>query len=172
MARFGGDSLTGGGQMNRVAILGAGGMGTALALLFGRVADDVRLWSRDHGHAAELVRTRINDRHLPGIVLPEAIRITSSATVAGDDADLIVAAIPTSYLRATLESLAPELPPGDARSERGQGNRVRVVCTPEPDHRDSRSARGRSPCSAARAMPKSWREGCRLRWSFPGSRNR
>jgi glycerol-3-phosphate dehydrogenase (NAD(P)+) len=86
-------------------------MGTALALLFGRVVTDVRLWSRDPGHAAELVRTRINDRHLPGIVLPEAIRITPSATVAGTEADLIVAAIPTSYLRATLEDLAPELPP-------------------------------------------------------------
>ena len=38
-------------QMNRVAILGAGGMGTALALLFGRVVGDVRLWSRDREHA-------------------------------------------------------------------------------------------------------------------------
>src|SRR5262249_59654337 len=84
----------------------------ALALLFGRVAPDVRLWSRDQGHAAELARTRRNERHLPGIVLPEPIRITASASEAGDSADLIVAAIPTSYLRGTLESLAAELPPG------------------------------------------------------------
>ena len=98
--------------MNRVAILGAGGMGTALALLFGRVAADVRLWSRDQGHAGELAHTRTNERHLPGILLPESIRITPSASVAGDAAELIVAAIPTSYLRGTLESLAPELPPG------------------------------------------------------------
>jgi glycerol-3-phosphate dehydrogenase (NAD(P)+) len=87
-------------------------MGTALALLFGRVATDVRLWSRDPLHAAELIRTRINERHLPGIVLSEAIRVTPSGTIAAEEADLIVAAIPTSYLRATLEALAPELPPG------------------------------------------------------------
>ena len=49
-------------------------MGTALAMLFSRVAGDVWLWSRDPGHAAELVRTRANERHLPGIELPEAIR--------------------------------------------------------------------------------------------------
>ena len=96
--------------MNRIAILGAGGMGTALALLISRVAGDVRLWSRDPGHAAELARTRTNERHLPGILLPEAIRITHSATEAGDSSDLIVAAIPTSYLRSTLESMARELP--------------------------------------------------------------
>jgi glycerol-3-phosphate dehydrogenase (NAD(P)+) len=84
-------------------------MGTALALLISRAAGDVQLWSRDSGQAAELIRTRTNDRHLPGVILPEAIRVTSSAAAAGDGADLIVAAIPTSYLRATLESLAPEL---------------------------------------------------------------
>ncbi len=96
--------------MKSVAILGAGGMGTALALLFGRVLGEVRLWSRDPDHAAALARTRVNERHLPGIVLPEEIRIMSSAKTAGKDVDLLVAAVPTSYLRATLVALAPDLP--------------------------------------------------------------
>src|SRR5262249_25020548 len=60
----------------------------------------------------ELARTRTNELHLPGIVLPEPIRITASASQAGNSAELIVAAIPTSYLRGALESLAAELPPG------------------------------------------------------------
>jgi glycerol-3-phosphate dehydrogenase (NAD(P)+) len=96
--------------MNRVAILGAGGMGTALAVLFGRVVGEVSLWSRDCGHASELLRTRINERHLPGIVLPEEIVVTSSAAAAAAGAELMVAAIPTSYLRATLQAIAKELP--------------------------------------------------------------
>jgi glycerol-3-phosphate dehydrogenase (NAD(P)+) len=96
--------------MNRVAILGAGGMGTALAVLFGRVVGDVRLWSRDCDHTSALIRTRVNERHLPGVVLSEEIVVTSSAAAAGDGADLIVAAVPTSYLRATLNALANELP--------------------------------------------------------------
>ena len=98
--------------MRRVVILGAGGMGTALALLFGKAGADVRLWSRDPEHAAEFARTRVNARHLPGITVPETVRITADAADAAIDADLIVAAVPTSYLRATLTRLAPELPPG------------------------------------------------------------
>ena len=53
--------------MRRVAILGAGGMGTALALLFSKAVADVRLWSRDPEHAGQFARTRVNERHLPGI---------------------------------------------------------------------------------------------------------
>jgi glycerol-3-phosphate dehydrogenase (NAD(P)+) len=97
--------------MRRVAILGAGGMGTALSLLFARSVGEVRLWSRDPGHAAELAAGRINGRHLPGIVIPDSIRVTSDADEAVDAADLAVAAIPTSFLRATLGRLARAIPP-------------------------------------------------------------
>jgi glycerol-3-phosphate dehydrogenase (NAD(P)+) len=100
----------GGKLMKRVAILGAGGMGTALAVLLGRVVGEVRLWSRDGEHAALIERTRVNERHLPGVLLPEAILVTSLAAVATEGADLMVAAVPTSYLRASLGALAAELP--------------------------------------------------------------
>jgi glycerol-3-phosphate dehydrogenase (NAD(P)+) len=96
--------------MRRIAILGAGGMGTALALLFRKSGADVRLWSRDPKHAEEFARTRVNQRHLPGITVPDSVRITAVAAEAAALADLIVAAVPTSYLRATLAALAPELP--------------------------------------------------------------
>ena len=60
--------------MRRVAILGAGGMGTALRLACSaRSVADVRLWSRDPEHAAEFARIRVNERHLPGIKVPESI---------------------------------------------------------------------------------------------------
>jgi glycerol-3-phosphate dehydrogenase (NAD(P)+) len=97
--------------LKRVAILGAGGMGTALALLFGRSGASVRLWSRDSEHAAELARSRVNRRHLPEVSLPDAIEITASAGEAARAVELIVAAIPSQYLRATLTSLRAELPP-------------------------------------------------------------
>jgi glycerol-3-phosphate dehydrogenase (NAD(P)+) len=96
--------------MKRVAILGAGGMGTALALLFDKAASDVRLWSRDPRHASDLARSRINDRHLPGIRLPGRIAVTGCAAEATENAELLVAAIPTSFLRATLTSLADRVP--------------------------------------------------------------
>ncbi len=90
-----------------VAILGAGGMGTALALLIGKSGTDVdvRLWCRNSEHAGQMARSRVNARHLPEVVIPDAIEITDKAAAAVAGADLIVAAIPTSYLREALTRL-------------------------------------------------------------------
>jgi glycerol-3-phosphate dehydrogenase (NAD(P)+) len=95
--------------MRRVAILGAGGMGTALALLFAKAVPEITLWSRDQEHADQLARLRENERHLPGIKVPASVRVSHIAADAADGADLIVAAIPTSFLRATLTRLSPEI---------------------------------------------------------------
>jgi len=100
------------GTMRRVAILGAGGMGTALALLFGKAVPDIRIWSRDRQHAELLARLRVNERHLAGIKIPESVRVCHVGGEAAEGADLIVAAVPTSFLRATLARLAPEIPAG------------------------------------------------------------
>ena len=96
--------------MRRVAILGAGGMGTALALLLSKAVADVRLWSRDPEHAAQFARTRINERHLPGIKVPESIRITAAAAEAVSESELTVAAVPTSYLAGRHSSRWPANP--------------------------------------------------------------
>ncbi|MHB1560239.1 MAG: NAD(P)H-dependent glycerol-3-phosphate dehydrogenase [Isosphaeraceae bacterium] len=96
--------------MKHVAIVGAGGMGTALALLFARSTGDVRLWSRDPSHAREMAATRSNARPLPGNVLPPSIAISSDARMVLDRADLVVAAVPTSYLRATIGQFAGSMP--------------------------------------------------------------
>jgi glycerol-3-phosphate dehydrogenase (NAD(P)+) len=87
-------------------------MGTALALWFGQEVRSVQLWARDAAHAAELARTRVNDRHLPGVVLPEVVEVTPNACDATGGADLIVAAIPSAFLRATLQGQAERIPPG------------------------------------------------------------
>jgi glycerol-3-phosphate dehydrogenase (NAD(P)+) len=86
-------------------------MGTALALLFRKTARSVQLWARDPARAAELSRARENARHLPGVSLPDDVAVTPNACDATSGADLIVAAIPSAYLRATLEGLSERLPP-------------------------------------------------------------
>jgi glycerol-3-phosphate dehydrogenase (NAD(P)+) len=96
--------------MKRIAILGAGGMGTALALLFARRGLAVRLWARNAADASAMAATRENSRHLPGIKLPETIGITSNPCDATEAADLIVAAIPSAYLRTTLTGIADRVP--------------------------------------------------------------
>jgi glycerol-3-phosphate dehydrogenase (NAD(P)+) len=87
-------------------------MGTALALLFSKTVRSVSLWARRPEHAAELARTRENVRHLPGIVLPESVVVTPNACDATSGADLIVAAIPSAFLRATLQELTERIPQG------------------------------------------------------------
>lgn len=98
--------------MKRVAILGAGGMGTALAILFARSVRSVQLWARDPLQADELRRTRENARHLPGARLPDNVEVTPNACDATGGANLIVVAIPSAYLRTTLEGLVERIPPG------------------------------------------------------------
>jgi len=98
--------------MKRVAILGAGGMGTALAMLFAKSARSVQLWARDPGQACEIARTRRNLRHLPDATLPENVVVTPNACDATGGADLIVVAIPSAYVRATLTEQSERIPQG------------------------------------------------------------
>jgi glycerol-3-phosphate dehydrogenase (NAD(P)+) len=85
------------------AILGDGAWGTALALvLAGSPGHEVTLWSAREENARILRERRENVRLLPGVPLPETIRLTSDVTQAVAGADLLIAAIPTVYLRATV----------------------------------------------------------------------
>ncbi|CAN5878155.1 NAD(P)H-dependent glycerol-3-phosphate dehydrogenase [soil metagenome] len=96
--------------MERVAILGTGGMGSALALLLARSGHPVRLWGRDPAQVEQIVRDRENRRHLAGIPLPEEVEPTADAERATGDADLIIAAIPSAFLRSTLSAVAGQIP--------------------------------------------------------------
>lgn len=88
--------------MPRVAILGAGGMGTALGILLARNGNEVRLWARDPARAGEMQRSRENRRHLPGVPLPESIEVTVDPQAAMHPADWMIVAIPSAFLRAAL----------------------------------------------------------------------
>jgi glycerol-3-phosphate dehydrogenase (NAD(P)+) len=91
----------------RIAILGAGAWGTALACaLAGR--RQVTLWARSPQLAQTLDRQRVNERYLPGIALPPSIEITGDLEQAVRFAadGLLALAMPTAGLRATLRALA------------------------------------------------------------------
>src|SRR5688572_24495270 len=95
----------------RIAVLGSGGWGTALALVAGQnPGRRVSLWSARPEHAAELHHRRENVRFLPGIPIPASIRLTTDIDDAVRDADLLVEAIPTIYLRETFGRIAGALP--------------------------------------------------------------
>jgi glycerol-3-phosphate dehydrogenase (NAD(P)+) len=69
----------------------------------------VALWARNPEHAATLARDRENRRLLPGVRIPDSVLISADISRAIENADLLVAAIPTKFLRQALEEIAPQL---------------------------------------------------------------
>jgi glycerol-3-phosphate dehydrogenase (NAD(P)+) len=92
----------------KIAILGAGAWGTALAISFSP-AHAVRLWARSESDRARL-RTERESRYLPGSRLPAEVEVAASLAEALDAADLALVATSTAGLRPTCESLAPIAP--------------------------------------------------------------
>lgn len=95
--------------MQRVAILGAGSWGTALAVHLGRIGHEVRLWARDPALAAEIAARRANAVYLPDIPLPANVTPTGSMAEALKDTDLVVSAIPSHGCRAVMRGAAPHI---------------------------------------------------------------
>jgi glycerol-3-phosphate dehydrogenase (NAD(P)+) len=99
--------------MERITILGSGAWSTACAvLLAAQPGTRVTLWGRDAAHTAEMAKTRVNARLLPGVAIPETVVITDHAEAACRGADCYVLGIPTQYLRDALRRLGSHLDPG------------------------------------------------------------
>jgi glycerol-3-phosphate dehydrogenase (NAD(P)+) len=94
-------------MMRRVAILGAGSWGTALAVHLARVGHDVRLWARDSSLASEIAARRANAVYLPDVTLPDSVLVTDGMAEALFDTELIVSAIPSHGCRGVMRSAAP-----------------------------------------------------------------
>ncbi len=95
----------------RIAILGDGGWGTTLALVLMENGHRVRIWSPFEEQAREFNERGENTRFLPGVRLPESLRFTADVDAAVADVDLVVAALPTLYMRRGLERFAGRIPP-------------------------------------------------------------
>jgi glycerol-3-phosphate dehydrogenase (NAD(P)+) len=89
----------------KVAILGAGAWGTALAIQAARAGRDVVLWARDPARAAAIAAARENARYLPGVPLPPAIAVTADAAAALDGAALALLVVPAQALAGVLAAL-------------------------------------------------------------------
>jgi glycerol-3-phosphate dehydrogenase (NAD(P)+) len=91
----------------RVSVLGDGGWGTALALLLHRAGCRVRVWGPFPDYIRHVAETRLNEKFLPGVPLPEAIEWTSEHARAVEGADAIVVAVPSRFYGAVLAAFAP-----------------------------------------------------------------
>src|ERR1700728_833542 len=83
-------------RMSRVAIMGSGAWGTAIALsLARRGGHTITLWSYAHDVAAMMRATRENTAFLPGFLLPDSIAITTDAAEELDTAEIVVSVAPS-----------------------------------------------------------------------------
>ena len=134
----------------KVAVVGSGGWGTALALVLLENGHEVTLWSFSEKEA-EILRTQRENPLLKGVALPAALKIcTEIACVA--EKELVVFATPSFAVRETAQKAAPYLGDGTLVVSVSKGIEKRDVFAVEPDHR--RRNKGTLPY-------------CRAVWSFP-----
>ncbi|TBR14006.1 MAG: NAD(P)-dependent glycerol-3-phosphate dehydrogenase [Lysobacter sp.] len=96
----------------RVAVLGAGSWGTALAALIARHGVPTVLWGRDPAMIAAITRDHENPRYLPGVALPGSMTATADLQGALSGADLVLVVVPSHAFGETLRAAAPFLEAG------------------------------------------------------------
>ena len=96
--------------MSRIAVLGAGAWGTAMAIaLARRGGHDLTLWAHSPALADHLTDTGENLPYLPGFTLPADIEVTSDLPAAIFEADILLSVTPSQFLRETIAHIAPLL---------------------------------------------------------------
>jgi glycerol-3-phosphate dehydrogenase (NAD(P)+) len=97
--------------MKKIAIIGGGSWGTALALALTRARREhgVALWVHDARLAESLAITRENSMYMPEYKLPERVEVTAELKRALHDAHIVVGVMPSAHAREVYEAAAPHL---------------------------------------------------------------
>ncbi|WP_158750676.1 NAD(P)H-dependent glycerol-3-phosphate dehydrogenase [Acidobacterium sp. S8] len=99
--------------MSRIAIMGSGAWGTAIAVsLASRGGHDLTLWSHSPDVSETIAERGENTVFLPGIPVPRSVRATSNIEQALGDAEIVVSVMPSHHVRASYEQFAPFLRSG------------------------------------------------------------
>ena len=91
----------------KVAVLGAGSWGTALAALLARNGHRTKVWGRNAAQVDAINTLRENTRYLPGIVLPANLQASTDLAATVCDADFILVVTPSHAFTETVQALAP-----------------------------------------------------------------
>ena len=101
--------MNGAGEM-KVAVIGDGGWGTALAVALHNNGHDVTVWGPFAENIEAIQRDGVNTAFLPGIPLPQNIKWTADSAEAVTQAQLVVLAMPTQFYRSVLETFQACIP--------------------------------------------------------------
>jgi glycerol-3-phosphate dehydrogenase (NAD(P)+) len=96
--------------MSRIAVIGAGAWGTALAIVLGRRGiHQIQLWANEPEVTESIARSRINERFLPGFTLPAVVTATNDLNAALAGVEIVVSVMPSQHCRALFERMTPSL---------------------------------------------------------------
>jgi glycerol-3-phosphate dehydrogenase (NAD(P)+) len=95
--------------MKRIAIIGAGSWGTALAVVAARAGHEVWLWSRNSEVVSSINERRLNSRYLTSTSIPESVVATTDLSAALRGASMVVLAAPSHAAREVLLMMSPVL---------------------------------------------------------------
>lgn len=96
--------------MTHVSVIGAGAFGSALALHCQSLGHRTRIWAFDEGLPEQVASKGENTIYLPGFQIPPELRFTNDMGEALEDADLVLLAVPSGYMRSVTEQAAPHVP--------------------------------------------------------------
>ncbi len=94
----------------KLAILGAGSWGTALAILAARNGCQTLLWGHNAEHVEILVQQRQNQRYLPDIPFPAPLELTADLAEIANFSHILLVCVPSHAFKSTLLKLKPYLP--------------------------------------------------------------
>ncbi len=93
----------------KIAVIGGGSWGTALAVSLSGNGHTVKIWDLDKTHLEELSKNRENVRYLPEVKFPEGLQIAFSVEEAIADADIVLFSVPAQHFRSALDGAIPYL---------------------------------------------------------------
>jgi glycerol-3-phosphate dehydrogenase (NAD(P)+) len=93
----------------KLAIIGGGSWGTALALALARRFESVGLWIFEAELAERIEATRENDAYLPGFQLPANVAMTAKLDAALHRADFVLGVMPSQHARGLYSAMLPYL---------------------------------------------------------------
>lgn len=96
--------------MSKIAVLGAGSWGTALALQLARNHHDVRLWGHHAEHLRQLQEQRRNERYLPGVDFPDNLQAMVDLGAALEAVECVLIVVPSRAFVDVLQQLKAYLP--------------------------------------------------------------
>src|SRR5213593_717234 len=94
-----------------IAIIGAGGWGTALAITMARAERDVRLWVYEPYLVETIIATRENPIYLPSARVPESVCVSNSMKDVLSGAQIVIIAVPSHVYRSVVSEMKPLLIP-------------------------------------------------------------